>query len=450
MFSPDDTIVAIATPAGRGSIGVIRISGGDAQGVASRILIRDVPLQPRHATFTRVRACAGESARPVDEVIATWFPAPQSYTGEHVIELSTHGSPVVLQQVLKSAIDAGARLARPGEFTLRAFVNGKVDLIQAEAVADLIEAVTPLQARVAFDQLEGTLTARIASMDVRLLDLVARLEASLDFPDEGYHFIEPDAIACGITRVIEELDTLLDVSTRGRIIRDGATVVIAGRPNVGKSSLFNALLGHERAIVTEVAGTTRDLVTETCDIEGIPVTLVDTAGVRDTSDRVEVEGVWRGTRAREIADLIVLVLDESDAMTADDERLLTETANLKCVRVANKSDQPPVWRRDDSIRVSATSGEGLDTLRSAIVSALGAGASNRESAAIANVRHTALLARARTHLAQARTAARRDGISEEFVLADLHAARTSLGEIVGTHTSEDVLEHIFERFCIGK
>lgn len=450
MFSPDDTIVAIATPAGRGSIGVVRLSGSDAQAIAARILIRDVPLQPRHATFTRVRASASASERSVDEVIATWFPAPHSYTGEHVVELSTHGSPVILQQVLKSAIGAGARLARPGEFTLRAFLNGKMDLIQAEAVADLIDAVTPLQARVAFDQLEGTLTTKIASMDARLLDLIARLEASLDFPDEGYHFIDPNAIACGITSVIDELDTLLDAATRGRLIRDGATVVIAGRPNVGKSSLFNALLGHERAIVTEIAGTTRDLVTETCEIEGVAVTLVDTAGVRDTSDRVEVEGVWRGTRARKMADLVVVVLDASETLTADDERLLTETANRSSVRVANKSDQPAAWCRDDAVRVSATSGEGLDSLRRTIVSALGAGERHRESAAISNVRHTASLARARTQLAQARSAAAHEGISEEFVLADLHAARTSLGDVVGTHTSEDVLAHIFERFCIGK
>ena len=210
MFSPDDTIVAIATPPGRGGLGVVRISGPSACEVAARILVREAPLAPRHATFTRVRGASSTLAQgPVDEVIATWFPAPRSYTGEHSVEISTHGSPVILQAVLRSAIAAGARLARPGEFTFRAFLNGRIDLIQAEAVADLIDAVTPLQARVAFDQLEGTLTARINALDSRLLDLVARLEASLDFPDEGYHFIEPQAIACAVTSVIEELDGLL-------------------------------------------------------------------------------------------------------------------------------------------------------------------------------------------------------------------------------------------------
>jgi tRNA modification GTPase len=450
MFSPDDTIVAIATPAGRGGLGVVRISGADAREVAGRILIRRGPLQPRHATFTRVRAFGSDAAQRVDEVVATWFPAPHSYTGEHVVELSAHGSPVVLQQILKSAIDAGARLARPGEFTLRAFVNGKMDLIQAEAVADLIDAATPLQAQVAFDQLEGTLTTKIVALDARLMDLIARLEASLDFPDEGYHFIEPKAIACGVTSVIDELNTLLDASTRGRIIREGATVVIAGRPNVGKSSLFNALLGQERAIVTETAGTTRDLVTETCNIEGVRMTLVDTAGVHDTNDRIEIEGVWRGTRAREVANVIVVVLDAAEDQTADDERLLGETANRPRVLVANKSDRPALWNREDALCISATSGDGLDTLRRAIVTTVCAGEPLRDSAVISNVRHTALLERARTQLAQARAAAEHDGMSEEFVLADLHAARVSLGEVVGTHTSEDVLQHIFERFCIGK
>jgi tRNA modification GTPase len=450
MFSPDDTIVAIATPAGRGGLGVVRISGAQACAVASRLLMRSAPLQPRHATFTRVREAGADCDRRFDEVVATWFPAPHSYTGEHVVEISTHGSPVVLRGVLTSAIAAGARLARPGEFTFRAFVNGKIDLVQAEAVADLIDAVTPLQARVAFDQLEGTLTEKIAALDRRLLDLVARLEASLDFPDEGYHFIEPQAIAGGVATVIGELDDLLRASTRGRIIRDGATVVIAGRPNVGKSSLFNALLGHARAIVTDTAGTTRDLVTETCDVDGVKVTLVDTAGAQETTDRVEREGVWRGARAREVADVVVVVLDSTEVLTDDDERLLQATASRVRVIVANKCDRPAVWHRDDAVTVSATMSDGLDTLRTAIVDVLGGGEPLRETTPISNVRHTALLERARTHLAQAHAAAQGASTSEEFLLADLHVARSCLGEVVGAQTSEDVLAHIFERFCIGK
>jgi tRNA modification GTPase len=449
MFSPDDTIVAIATPAGRGSLGVVRISGSQACDVADRILIRSAPLRPRYATLTRVRASSGGTDRAVDEVIATWFPAPHSYTGEHVVELSTHGSPVILQDVLKSAVAAGARLARPGEFTFRAFVHGRIDLIQAEAVADLVDAVTPLQARVAFDQLDGTLTAQIAALDAHLLDLVARLEASLDFPDEGYHFIEPKAIACAVTSVIDEVDALLRASKRGRLIREGATVVIAGRPNVGKSSLFNALLGHARAIVTETPGTTRDLVTETCDIEGVRVTLVDTAGVRETHDRVEREGVLRAARARDVADLLIVVLDVAEALTHEDARLLDESVNRARIVVANKADQSAVWRRDETVLVSATRGDGLDALRRAMIDALGGGESRHDSASISNVRHTMLLERARHHLAQARDAALEAGTAEEFLLTDLHAARASLGEVVW-HTSEDVLQHIFERFCIGK
>jgi tRNA modification GTPase len=250
--------------------------------------------------------------------------------------------------------------------------------------------------------------------------------------------------------VIEDLHSLLKSSAHCRLIREGATVVIAGRPNVGKSSLFIALVGHSRAIVTETAGTTRDLVTETCDIDGIRVTLVDTAGVRDRTNRIEIEGVWRGTRAREVADLIVVVLDAAEPLMPDDARLLTETTSRKRVIVANKSDQSAVWRREDATCVSATSGDGLDALRRSIVAALSGGESLRDSSAMTNVRHTTLLEHARANLAQARAAAEQDGISEEFVLVDLHAARASLGEVVGTHTSEDVLKHIFERFCIGK
>jgi len=389
-------------------------------------------------------------ARTVDEVIATWFPAPHSYTGEHVVEVSAHGSPVILQAVVRSAIDAGARLARPGEFTFRAFLNGKLDLVQAEAVADLIAAATPLQAHVAFDQLEGSLTTQIQELDAELLDLIARLEGSLDFPDEGYHFIDPPDIARRVAAVIETLDTILCDATRGRMIRDGATVVIAGRPNVGKSSLFNALLGHARAIVTETPGTTRDLVTETVELEGLAVTLVDTAGLRGTTDRAEQEGVWRGVRAREVADLVVVVLDRGETPTEDDTRLLDETVAQRRLIVANKIDRVAAWERDGCQDVSATTGSGIDELRRAIVRALTGEERLRDTAAISNVRHARLLESARAHLDHARQAVSDAHASEEFVLVDLHAARMSLGEVVGAHTSDDVLRHIFEKFCIGK
>jgi tRNA modification GTPase len=398
-----------------------------------------------------------------DEVIATYFPAPHSYTGEHVVEISGHGSPVLLQAVLKRAIAAGARLAEPGEFTLRAFLNGKRDLIQSEAVADLIDAATPLQARIAFDQLEGTLTERITALDARLFDLIARLEASLDFPDEGYHFVEPSHAAAEITSVVEALDDLLAGAEAGRMIREGATVVIIGRPNVGKSSVFNRLAGADRAIVTAIPGTTRDLVTETIDVEGIAVTLVDTAGWRDTHDVVESEGVARGTRARGVADLVLLVIDGSEPLTSEDAQLLADTASANRIVVINKLDLPraqsPLARTPSPVAqtievcatgVSALTGEGFETLRSEIANALVGEERLRDAAPISNARHIALLEQCRASLDAARHAAEAANVPEEFLLVDLQAARTRLDEIVGRRTSEDVLRHIFERFCIGK
>ena len=451
MFATDDTIVAIATPPGRGALGVVRLSGSRALDLAGTFLER-ASLQPRHATFTRVRHEGDESA--LDEVVVTFFPAPQSYTGEHVVEITGHGSPVLLRAVLERAIAAGARLAEPGEFTLRAFLNGKRDLVQSEAVADLIDAATPLQARLAFDQLEGTLTGRIGALDARLFDLIARLEASLDFPDEGYHFVEPAHAAADIASVIAGLDELLAAATAGRVIREGATVVIAGRPNVGKSSVFNMLAGADRAIVTPVPGTTRDLVTETVDVGGIAVTLVDTAGWRDTRDLVESEGVARGTRARGIADLVLLVIDRSEPLTHEDERLLDDTSKANRIVVLNKSDVPcaaaPPLRICESVVVSALTGAGFESLRRAMATALVGEERLRDSAPISNTRHIALLEQCRASLETARRAADAANVPEEFLLIDVQAARMRLDEIVGRRTSEDVLRHIFERFCIGK
>lgn len=449
MFSTADTIVAIATPRGRGGIGVVRISGPSAHVVAQAMLERDKALEPRRATHTRVR--------DVDEVVATYFPEPQSYTGEHVVEVSAHGSPVVLDAIVQHAVRAGARLAAPGEFTLRAFLNGKRDLIQAEAVADLIAAVTPLQARVAFDQLEGTLTSRIAAIDAQLFDLIARLEASLDFPDEGYHFIDPAETAKRISCTVASVTALLGDARGGRMIREGATAAVVGRPNVGKSSVFNVLAGVERAIVTDIAGTTRDLVTERLDVGGVALTLVDTAGWRETADIVEREGVARAAQAREVADLILLVLDRSEPRTEEDERLLEGTIGRPRLLVVNKCDVQAAWHPSElssslqtPISVSARTGEGFSELRAAIVHQLTGGESLRDHPAVSNTRHIALLEEARTRLKTAEHAAAMAGTPEEIVLTDLQAARECFDEIVGVRTSDDLLEHIFERFCIGK
>lgn len=451
MFSTDDSIVAVATPPGRGGIGVVRISGSSSLAVAGAVLEGHSPLRARHATHTRVRRRADAGGcESFDEVIATYFPAPHSYTGEHVVEISAHGSPVILQGIVNSAMEAGARLAAPGEFTLRAFLNGKRDLVQAEAVADLIAAATPLQARVAFDQLEGTLTGRIAEIDAHLFDLIARLEASLDFPDEGYHFVEPAETARAVAGLIERVNELLGGARRGRLIREGATVVVAGRPNVGKSSIFNMLVGADRAIVTDIAGTTRDLVSEQIDLDGLAITLVDTAGWRESGDRIEREGVIRATHARAVADLVLVVLDHSEPAAMEDDQLLAATADRPRIVVGNKSDLPARFEIAGPITISAKTGAGFEDLRRAIVRELTGTESLRDTAAISNTRHIALLEEARASLIAAQQAAAAGETPEEFVLADLQAARVRLDEIVGARTSEDVLQHIFERFCIGK
>jgi len=387
------------------------------------------------------------------------FQGPSSYTGEDVVEISAHGSPVVLNAIVLSSVAAGARHAERGESTLRAFLNGRIDLVQAEAVADLIEAVTPLQARAAFDQLRGTLTSAIAAIDHDLFDLAARLEASIDFPDEGYRFIERESCAAEIDRLRGRIQTLLADARRGRIIREGRQVTIVGKTNTGKSSVFNRLAGSERAIVTARAGTTRDLVTECVRIAGIPVDLVDTAGVRDSLDIVEREGVTRALRATEVSDLVMLVLDTSRRLDTEDRGLLERTAGRERVVVLNKVDCPGVWTEGDlalgqetAVRVSARTGEGLVELRAAIGARLTGSERAAETSALTNARHIGLLETAERALGRAADTARRVGRagSEEFVLADLQDARAALEEVTGKRTTEDLLAGIFGRFCIGK
>ena len=474
MFSTSDTIVAIATPAGRGGLGVVRISGPDAARIAGELVGRAKSFKPRHATFARFSGSRqGLPPRPVsDQVVITFFPSPSSYTGEHVIEISAHGSPVVLSSILRRAIDAGARLAEPGEFTLRAFLNGKIDLVQAEAVADLIDAVTPLQARAAFDQLEGTLTGAIGRIESDLFDVIAKLEASLDFPDEGYHFVGAAEARTALASVIARIETLLAQSARGRLVREGAQVAIVGAPNVGKSSLFNALLNTDRAIVTAIPGTTRDVLTERADIGGLSLALIDTAGVRETADVVEQEGVSRTRGTLRVADLVLVVIDRSRAMTDEDRGILAETSSLRRLVVLNKSDLPAAPRvpgvpgvpaghhfsgaasgsAGSAIEISVHTGAGLDNLIAAIAAAFsdeGALSDQRDQPAVTNVRHAVLLERARAALLRG-TEALADEVSEEFPLLDLQEAGHMLQEITGRRTSDDLLHHIFAKFCIGK
>jgi tRNA modification GTPase len=450
MFRADDTIVAIATPAGRGGIGVVRISGPDSARIASALTDRSEGFEARRATFARLNAARGAA----DHVLLTRFPAPHSYTGEDVVEVSAHGSPVLLSAIVESAMAHGARLAEPGEFTLRAFLRGRIDLVQAEAVRDLVDAVTPLQARAAYDQLEGTLTARIREIDGRLFDLAVRLEASLDFPEEGYHFVEPGDAARELEAIGRQMDDLLVSASRGRLIREGLHVAIVGKPNAGKSSLFNSLAGAGRAIVTETPGTTRDLLTEVVDVAGVPMTLVDTAGIRvGAVDPAELEGIARALAVRAVAQVVLVVLDRSKPLENDDRELLEATAGRPRVIAANKCDLDPAWDLEESsargiLAVSAKTGAGVDALREALAEATES-EPTRDVPSITNIRHADLVKRASVAVERARAAADEE-TPEEFVLADVNEARVRLEEITGARTPEDVLHAIFDRFCIGK
>jgi tRNA modification GTPase len=466
VFATDDTIVAIATPVGRAGLGVVRLSGPAALDVAARLVERRRPLTPRRATLTTIRdlaedagadvgrAAPGGCGHSLDRVVVTFFPSPHSYTGEDTVEISAHGSPVILERIVASAMRAGARMAQPGEFTLRAYLHGRIDLVQAEAVGDLIDAVTPAQVRQAFDQLSGTLTEAIRAIGGRLDRLIVRLEASLDFPDEGYHFVGSSEADAELRAASREIRALLEGARRGRVIREGRQVVLLGSPNVGKSSLFNALLGAERAIVTSVPGTTRDLVTERCEIEGSPITLVDTAGLRDGAELVEREGIHRAQGAASVAALAVVVLDRSRPF--EDGRQAVEASSRASTRliVASKADLPGAWTAAEAglsvLPVSVVSGEGLQELRRAMVAALvGDEDGDVDTPRVSNVRHIGLLETAETAV--------RRGLEqslvkapEELLLADIHEARRALDEVVGRRTPEDVLASIFAEFCVGK
>jgi tRNA modification GTPase len=447
----DDLIVALATPPGRGALAIVRVSGPGAIELVATLAGRPA-FQPRVATHVQLQLPDGLT----DSALVTTFVAPQSFTGEEGAEISSHGSPVIVDAVLQACLARGARLARPGEFTLRAYLNGKLDLLQAEAVADLIDATTAGQVRVASSHLDGALSREIALMGNGIAELRALLEASLDFPDEGFHFIQPDVLVQRLEALLGTCERLIGSSAAGQRLRDGALVVLAGVPNAGKSSLFNALLKKDRAIVTPVPGTTRDLLAEGAAFGGVPVTLVDTAGLRDAADAIEREGVLRAEESIASADVVVLVLDPVDA-THDESRSRQLWESLEgrprvCVvskadTLAVASSAIPSWAGSDSLVVSTTDAGSIEALETRLAGLLGL--TTWEGVTITRARHRSLVGECALSLSRAIGTARTGG-SEEYVLVDLKDALAALEELRGLESTDEVLASIFATFCIGK
>lgn len=457
----DDTIAAVATPPGHSGIGIVRVSGPDALRIADELF---VPASPRKTpsrlpSFTTAYGRIVDGGRTVDEVILTVMRAPRTYTTQDVVEINCHGGMVPLRRTLELVLAAGVRLADPGEFTKRAFFFGRIDLAQAEAVADIITARTDEAQRAAVSQLEGRLSAEVNRLRDALVDILAHLEAALDFgDDEQMHFITPGEVVTRCRAVCAELDALVASALVGRALREGVRTAIVGRPNVGKSSLMNALLGHDRVIVTPVPGTTRDVVEDAVNVDGVPLLLADTAGMRTTHDVVEAAGVARSQAALDAADLVLLVIDGAAPLEAADIELMAAVPQTKTVLVVNKSDLPPAleagaldrWAERPRVAVSAKHGAGVDDLKALIARTVWGGRVGRtDGVLVTNVRHKLALARAR-EATEAAAAAAEGGLSEEFSAADLREALDALGEIVGITLTQDVINHIFERFCIGK
>ena len=441
-----DTIAAIATAPGRAGIGVVRVSGGSARQVMLGIVGRC--LEPRHAAVVCFRDADGA---PIDEGVALYFASPQSYTGEDVLELQGHGGPVVLRLVLQRCVELGARMAQPGEFTRRAYLNGKLDLAQAESVADLIDAATAHAARSALRSLQGEFSSKINEVKARVVELRARVEATLDFPDEDVDALEHATVREGLAEARAALEVVLAAAARGSVLREGLHLVIAGRPNVGKSSLLNRLAGAELAIVTDIPGTTRDPVREALAVGGVPVHVVDTAGLRETTDPVERIGVERAWDVIAKADAVMLVADATSGMAEADMAIARRMPpGLKRLRVMNKidlmgreaareegADETVLW-------LSARTGDGIDLLRSAILELAG-WHHPTESAFLARERHLSALRTAQSHLVAAAQAAQL-----EFLAEELRLAQEQLSLITGEFTADDLLGEIFSRFCIGK
>ncbi len=449
----DDTIAALSTPPGRSGIAVVRISGPQAAAIAA-LLAPGIRLAARTAALGKIADAAGNA---VDRALLTFFPKPNSYTGEDVVEISSHGSLPVVRFVIERAVELGARLAEPGEFTRRAYLNSRMDLVQAEAVRDLIDAATLYQARVAVRQVEGALSQDLRPLKKQLVDCIALLEAGIDFAEDDVEVAPDEHILQRLAPVQAGIARFVDGFRFGKVVRSGIKLAIVGRPNVGKSSLFNRLLNSERAIVSPTAGTTRDAIHETASFDGIPVDLVDTAGIHAAADAVEAEGVERSRRALREADLALVVFDLSQPLRPSDNDLWRR-ARQSCaaLRVGNKADLPPrletpkLETEAPLLRVSAKTGQGLDALRRAVRRhALPGFEAADEGTFVTNIRHEALL-RAALQSLQKSEAAARGGVPHEMLLLDLYEALQALDRITGATTLDDILNNIFSTFCIGK
>lgn len=440
-----ETIVAPATPAGRGGVGIVRISGADVPALA-RALLGDEP-PARRAVLRDFRAADGEA---IDRGIALYFPAPGSYTGEHVLELHGHGGPVVVDRLVRRALELGARLARPGEFSERAYLNDRLDLAQAEAVADLIDAGSVAAARAAMRSLAGEFSRRVHALEAALIELRVHVEAAIDFPDEDVAADGAAALGARLDAVLAQLAELARGAEQGRLLQEGYTLVIAGRPNAGKSSLLNALAGHDAAIVTPIPGTTRDVLRERMHLDGLPLVVLDTAGLREGADVVEAEGIRRARHEMQRADRILYVVDAADpeAVAALPAELSTLPAGVAVTVVWNKIDLAGAIDLPAGVRICATSGAGLDALRATLRAAAGY-VPDAGGTFSARRRHLDALARVTTHGAAARTLlAQRAGA--ELVAEELRLAQHAFGAITGEFTSDDLLGRIFASFCIGK
>jgi len=453
-FSPlpiDDTIVAISTPPGRGGLGVVRLSGAGARGIAEGIL-RFAPESSWRTWQASLAELTDTAGHAIDRVVATFFEAPRSYTAEDVVEIACHGSPVVLRHALERSVAAGARLADPGEFTLRAFLHGRLDLPQAEAVRDLIDATTLYQARIAAQQVSGSVSRRLAPAKEQLLELIALLEAGIDFADDDVSVAAAEEILRRLAPVRAGVGQLADSFQYGGLVRAGFTLAIVGRPNVGKSSLFNALLEQDRAIVTDIPGTTRDLVSETAAIGGIPVKLYDTAGIRASTEVVESLGIERSYQAMADADLTLVVVDVSERGNAEDQALIERARRQgRWLAAANKCDLPRGAEvPEGAVLVSALTRQGIPHLRERILAAIAPhGALEQETGFITSLRHEQLLRESARYLEKAAGAVEA-AIPHEMVLLDLYAALQPIDAITGATTADDILNRIFSTFCIGK